>query len=172
MNNALASRYALFVDGSVNPQSGIGCGAFLLITEATLVKIVSSQSCGQVNKHIKTQRFDKTSSTHLELEALLWALHAVPHSAQLTIYTDCQNIIRLPQRQHRLETGNYTNKRGQQLPLTHLYKRFYQYQNQFGFLLEKLKGHKPQNEKTVMDQLFSLVDKKARTTCREFQTQP
>lgn len=162
------NNYAIFVDGSVNPQSGIGSGAFLLLKEEALTQLSNATINNNLSDQIQTQRFDNTSSTHLELEALLWALSLSPASASLTVYTDCQNIIRLPQRKQRLQDKNYCNSAGEQLSLAHLYKLFYQQHTALNFTLTKLKGHKSQSEKTTLDLLFSLVDKKARTTCRKF----
>ncbi|WP_082378800.1 RNase H family protein [Marinagarivorans algicola] len=168
MNDLPASRYTLLIDGSVNPQNGIGYGAFLLLTEEALAT-ATPQACSSINEQIKTQRFNQTSSTHLELETLLWALNTIPRCTQLTIYTDCQNIIKLPQRQQRLESVNYMNKQGQQLPLAHLYIQFYQHYNLLKFALKKFKGHKPHRERTTIDLLFSLVDQKARASCRQLK---
>ena len=161
---------ALFVDGSVNPKSGIGSGACLLIEETALVKTTALQLTKAFSSQIKTQRFTQTSSTKLELEALLWALSLAPKAATLTIYTDCQNIMRLPQRKQRLMAKKFCNKKGEKLPLAGLYQLFYEQKNVLTFNLVKLKGHKPQKEKSLLDSVFSLVDNKARIACREYNS--
>lgn len=159
---------ALFVDGSVNPQSSIGGGACLFIEETVLIKTTALQLTKAFTSRIKTQRFAQTSSTKLELEALLWALSLAPKAATLTVYTDCQNIMRLPQRKQHLQAKNFCNKKGEKLPLASLYQLFYKQHDLLGFDLVKLKGHKPQAEKSLLDSVFSLVDNKARTACREY----
>jgi len=56
----------LFTDGSVNPQSKIGFGAYLFLNKLEFFSL-------ELEKKIKIQKFVNTSSTKLELETLLWA---------------------------------------------------------------------------------------------------
>ena len=91
----------LFTDGSVNPQSRMGFGAYLLLEKKEFC-------CGELENKIKIKKFDNTSSTKLELETLLWALNDVSlKSFKLIVYTDCQNIIGLNERRGRFEKNNY-----------------------------------------------------------------
>ncbi len=60
----------LFTDGSINPQSKIGYGAYLAVAEIDL-------SHESLKKHVKIKRFEDTSSTKLELQTLLWALEDI-----------------------------------------------------------------------------------------------
>ena len=58
----------LFTDGSVNPQKRIGFGAYLLLNEDDLSSTTLSKD------DVITKSFEDTSSSKLELEAMLWAL--------------------------------------------------------------------------------------------------
>ena len=60
-------KIKLFTDSSVNPQEKVGFGAYLKIIDENI-------SFEDMKKHIKTKRFEDTSSTKLELQTLLWAL--------------------------------------------------------------------------------------------------
>ena len=157
-------QQAIFVDGSVNPQTRIGCGAFLAVPVPS-----SLQPPTGVPDAIKTKRFTNTSSTQLELETLLWALSDVERGSDVTVYTDCQNIMGLLARRNRLESKNYCNAKGQALAHAALYQRFFQCYDALAFTLVKLKGHKPAANRSVLDQWFSLVDRAARAACLQKQ---
>lgn len=67
----MTDKLLLFVDGSVNNQLKIGCGAYLLIDENDVLEI-------SIANLIKIKTFESTSSTKLELQTLLWALNEIP----------------------------------------------------------------------------------------------
>jgi len=117
---------------------------------------------------VKIKRFENTSSTKLELQTLLWALHEIPPtSQQLIIYTDAQNIIGLPARRKRLEQNNYRTAKNKLLRNHELYRSFYQLLDKLNFELVKIKGHLPSKEKDNLARLFSLVDKASRKALRK-----
>ena len=60
-------KIELFTDSSVNPQSKIGFAAFLVKNDKDII-------LEKLNKSIKIKKFENTSSTRLELQALLWAI--------------------------------------------------------------------------------------------------
>lgn len=116
------TEWLLFTDGSVNTQTKSCCGAALLITSEN-----QTHTRDELRARIKVQEFSETSSTKLELQTLLWALMDIPKSyAQLTIYTDSQNILGLADRRAGFEAQNYHSKKGRPLPNTALYQAFFQ----------------------------------------------
>ena len=83
MNNTKAKIY-LFTDGSVNPQTEIGFGAYLLLDKLDFLE-------DELGKNIKIKQFINTSSTKLELETFLWVLNDVNlENFKIIVYTDCQ----------------------------------------------------------------------------------
>ena len=58
----------ILTDGSVDPQSQLGFGAYLAIPGLGL-------SLTELQTRIKIRRFEQTSSTQLELQTVIWALH-------------------------------------------------------------------------------------------------
>ena len=79
----------LFVDGSVNPQSNIGYGAYLAVSDRGL-------GLDALRTLVKVRRFEHTSSTKLELQTLLWALGDIHATGRkVMVYTDSQNILGL-----------------------------------------------------------------------------
>jgi ribonuclease HI len=90
------NRLQIFTDGSVHTQLKVGYGAYLMVADlATPIETLKEA--------VKVKRFEQTSSTRLELQTLLWALHeamALSNGCDmvLTVYTDSQNIIGLPGR--------------------------------------------------------------------------
>lgn len=157
-------QHTIFVDGSVNPQTRIGCGAFLALPVHCSLQPPTGKPAA-----IQTKRFANTSSTQLEVETLLWALEHVTPGADVTVYTDCQNIMGLLARRDRLESKNYCNAKGQALAHGALYQRFFQRYDALAFTLVKLKGHKPAVNRSALDQWFSLVDRAARAACQQNQ---
>lgn len=151
----------LLSDGSVNPQSKVGYGAYLLISAAEV-------PLEEFPPQIKIRRFAPTTSTQLELQALLWALDAIAHTdCTLRICTDSQNIVGLPQRREQLEQNDYCTKSGRRLSNAALYQEFYRRTDQFDCEFVKLAGHLPAKQKTENDRLFSLVDKASRHALRD-----
>ena len=151
----------LFTDGSVNTKSNIGYGAYLIVSDSDL-------SLDELRTQVKVQRFEQTSSTKLELQALLWALKDIQTSGcKVIIYTDSQNIIGLPQRRERLEQNDYRSNKGNRLNNFELYQEFYQLIDQLDCQLMKVHGHQPAKQKNAIDLLFTLVDRASRKALRE-----
>lgn len=150
----------LFTDASVDPKSGIGYGAYLFLGEYELQAPLAKLK-------IKTKRFENTTSSKLELEALLWALGLIPKADyKLIVYTDCQNIITLKSREAGLKQSNYLTKNSTLIKNHELYKRFYEMIDLFDYDIIKLKGHKKPQDKDIADNFFTLVDRASREALR------
>jgi len=155
---------SLFTDGSVHCESELGYGAYLIVAKQDYPLDVCQNS-------IKVKRFEHTSSTKLELQTLLWAFEDIMAEGNtkadtLTIYTDCQNIISLPDRQVRLEKTQYLNSKNQLLKHHFLYQEFYQFTSKVSCTFIKMKGHQRANQKNVLERVFGLVDKASRQALR------
>ncbi|MFT7002702.1 MAG: ribonuclease HI [Sulfurimonas sp.] len=151
----------LFTDGSVNPQVKIGFGAYILLNEDELL-------CSSLSKDdVITKKFEDTSSSKLELEAMLWALGEVSFkNIKLVIFTDCQNIIGLKDRRERFEKNDYITKKNTLIKNHELYKKFYEITDSIECNFVKVKGHKKNEDKNSIDKIFTLVDLAARDTLR------
>ena len=154
-------KIILFCDGSVNPQSKIGFGAYFIYDD------------NQENQDIKIKKFENTSSTKLELEVLLWALDDLKFiKEELLIYTDCQNILGLEQRREKLQDNNYKTSTGKIVKNHELYKKFYiltdNIKENSNCAFKKVEGHKKSSQKDEIDKLFNLVDKASRKALREY----
>ncbi len=118
------------------------------------------------------KRFEKTSSTKLELQTLLWALNETIASTNdrditLIIYTDSQNIIGLPGRRTSLERNNYFSSKNKRLNNYELYQEFYCLTDKLKCEFVKVIDHQASCKKDEIDKLFSLVDKASRRALRE-----
>jgi ribonuclease HI len=150
----------LFVDGSVNPQSNIGYGAYLALSEGGL-------SLDVLQKHVKVRRFEHTSSTRLELQTLIWALGDIQGvGRRVIIYTDSQNTVSLLGRRDRLEQNDFRSKNNKRLNHFELYQEFYKITDSLDCELVKVRGHQASNQKDDMDRLFTLVDRASRKALR------
>lgn len=110
------SSLKLFCDGSVNPQSKIGFGAYFIYDEN-----LSTQN-------IRLKKFENTSSTKLELEVFLWALEDEKTiSNDIIVYTDCQNILGLENRREKLEGNFYKSSTGKEIKIKSFIKSFLKY---------------------------------------------
>ena len=151
----------LFTDGSVNPQLKVGYGAYLAVAEGNI-------SPELLPSHVKTMRFEQTSSTRLELQTLLWALSDLALSGfRVTVYTDSQNIIGLHARRERFEKNNYMTKKNRPIANHELYREFYSITDRLTCEFVKVKGHKLSHQKDPIDDLFTLVDRASRDALRE-----
>jgi len=150
----------LFVDGSVNPQSNIGYGAYLAVSERGLAPEA-------LRTRVKVKRFEHTSSTKLELQTLLWALSDIQATGRrVIVYTDSQNILGLQERRGRLEQNDYRSKNNKRLKHYELYQAFYSMIDQLDCELVKVRGHQVADQKDDTDRLFTLVDKASRKALR------
>jgi len=150
----------LFTDGSVDPRSNIGYGAYLAVPDG-------GPSVGSLRARVKVRRFEHTSSTKLEMQTLLWALSDIRASgSRVTVYTDSQNIIGLPGRRDRLEQNEFHSKKNRRLSNYKLYHEFYKMIDQLNCEFEKVRGHQVSNQNNYTDRLFKLVDKASRHALR------
>ena len=150
----------LFTDGSVDTESGVGCGAYLALSD--------DEPAGEdLQKQVTTRRFENTSSVRLELETLLWALDEIAgNNDRIIVYTDSQNIIALPGRRVKLEKNNYLSKKGRLLNHHDLYREFFKRMDELDCELVKVTGHQPVRQKDRIHRLFALVDKASRKALR------
>lgn len=151
----------LFTDGSVNTKSKIGYGAYLFISGNKLLSET-------LKSEVKVKKFEETTSTKLELQTLLWALDDIDLTeSKIIIYTDSQNIISLLERRKRLEQNNYSSKKNELIKNHLLYKEFYKITDKIDCEFVKVDGHKKSNQKNVVDQFFTLVDRASRNALRK-----
>lgn len=153
----------LFTDASVDPQTKIGYGAYLLIPEFSLEAPISKHKTS-----IKTKKFKDITSSKLELETLLWALGKIPtKKCKIIVYTDCQNIISLKAREERIVKNNYMSRKNTLIRNHELYRKFYNITDRYECDFIKVKGHKKTEDKDMVDTFFTLVDKASRVALRE-----
>jgi len=156
----------IFTDGSVDTHSKIGYGAYLAVFEPGL-------AIDALRSHVKVKRFDQTSSTKLELQALLWALGEVHASGRrVIIYSDSQTIIGLPGRRERLEQNDYRSRKNRRLNNYKLYQEFYRMTDQLDCEFVKVRGHLVSNQKDDIDRMFTLVDRASRKALRKNSCSP
>ena len=154
----------LFCDGSSDPETGIGYGAYLL-TDSDHITLPNLADT------IHVKRFEPTNAARLELQTLLWALKEIlPIQAKLTIFSDSQTICGLPARRQRLEQNNFCSQQGRPLNNADLYREFYALLPDDQIQFCKLKGHLRAEERTLNDQIFREVDKAARRALRQEMT--
>ena len=156
------NKIKLFTDSSVNPQEKIGFAAFLKLSDESL-------SFEDMKSHIKTKRFEDTSSTKLELQTLLWALDEIQiaSTTHIEVYTDCQNIIGLENRREKLEKNNFHSTSRRLMNNHELYKEFFKKLDELNLTFIKVKGHKKNSLKNHIDDIFNLVDKASRNALRQ-----
>ena len=150
----------LFTDGSVNTRSRIGYGAYLAVSDRGL-------SLDSLKKRVNVKRFERTSSTKLELQTLIWALRDIQAiGRKVIVYTDSQNIVGLPGRRDRLEQNDYRSKKNKRLNHYELYQEFYRITDPLDCEMVKVRGHQVSNQKDDIARLFTLVDRASRKALR------
>lgn len=155
--------FFLFTDASVSPQTNIGYGAYLLLAEYEIEAPISV-----LKSKINVKRFTNTTSSKLELETLLWALSKINFiNHKIIIYTDSQNTISLKSRQERIEKNDYLTKKNILIKNYKLYKKFFSLTKKHECDFIKVKGHKKNEDKDLVDNFFTLVDKASREALRD-----
>ena len=159
------TRAALFTDASVNPQQRLGVGVCLLLSLPLPEDCDRNELAGRLHYRY----FTGTSSTVLELQTVLWGLElyrgqqSAPHREALQVYTDSQCVAGLSARRARLEGAAYRSARsGGVLANAALYQDFYAASDQLGFEVVKVTGHSPAATHDRVQQIFALVDRRAR----------
>jgi len=155
----------IFIDGSVNTQLKIGYGACLMVSDLnTPIELLKET--------VRVKRFEQTSSTQLELQTLLWALGETiafesTSDMALTVYTDSQNIIGLPERCTHLEESDYFSSKNKRLNNYELYQEFYRLTSRLTCEFVKVIGHQSSSKKDEIEKLFGLVDQASRRALRK-----
>lgn len=152
----------LFTDGSADPESGIGFGAFLLTDRI-------DADPAALKEAVQIRRFEHTSSTRLELETVIGALRKIQPD-KIVIYSDSQNLINLPDRRARLELKNFCSNQDKPLSNADLYREFFQLMDRIDCTFVKVKGHRRTKEKNEIEQIFTLVDRASRQALRSALT--
>ncbi len=162
------SSFALFTDVSLNPQLQQGVGAYLLVPVAFLDCAPQQIERAAVTAQLHFRRFTETSSTTLEIQTVLWALDEYLAAgngivAPLTVYTDSQCVVGLPERRMKLEANGFIARRSG-LPLRNaaLYRQFYAASDVIGFTLAKVAGHARAGSHDTVQRIFSAVDQDVR----------
>jgi len=154
----------LYTDGSVDPDSGTGFGAYLAVEDP-------GQSVESLEPLVKIVSFDQTSSTRLEPQVLLHALGEVrSFVGRVTVHTDSQNVVGLVGRRSRLEGAGYRSRSGRLLNNHDLYREFYLLIDEQDCEFVKVRGHRASGQRSRTDKLFTLVDRASRKAMRRSRT--
>jgi ribonuclease HI len=166
---------ALFTDVSLNPKLKLGVGAYLLVPAPFLELSPQSIERPEIAGRLMIRRFERTSSTSLEVQTVLWALEDYrnalkgPDPEKIQVYSDSQCIAGLLRRRPGLEAdvlpGHGTNR-----PLKNisLYRRFYEFYDAMGFEVIKVAGHSRSCSHNTIHRIFSMIDKEVRKALRRW----
>lgn len=172
----LTGAYVLFIDVSVDPRCKLGVGASIILPVAFLKKPLEDLERSDVASQVVVQRFEETSSTTLEVQAVVRALEEYGNSPKaqgadnLVIYTDSQCVAGLPGRRRRLEhTGFASTRTHRLLRNAALYRAFYELSDQLGIEVVKVEGHTRTSSRNTVDHIFSIIDKEARKNLKLLQ---
>lgn len=160
---------ALFTDVSLNPKLKLGVGAYLVVPAAFLEVSPHSIERSQITDQLVIQKFEGTSSTTLEVQAVLWSLEDYRSGLKgsklwkLQVYSDSQCVAGLLRRRPGLEAKGFLSKRtSHQLKNACLYRRFYEFYDELGFEIIKVAGHTRSCSHNTVSRIFSLVDENVR----------
>jgi predicted GIY-YIG superfamily endonuclease/ribonuclease HI len=142
-------------------------GAYLALPASLLIE--NPELAGRV----KVRRFEDTSSTKLEVQTVLLALEEYRNGPQISgpgklyLYSDSQCVSGLLERRPGLFARHFLSKRTN-LPLRNasLYRAFYEFHDDLGFEVIKVKGHSRTRLNDSAHRIFSFIDKKARKELR------
>jgi ribonuclease HI len=168
--------FALFTDASLDSKLSVGAGAFLLVPEDCLAGHSGSIAALQLSEPVRVKRFDDTgSSTALEIKTALWALEsfrkelAEAGAGILRIYSDSQCLVGLLPRRAQLERNDFmSRKTGTALKNAALYRAFFKLYDEEGFDVIKVTGHTRSSDRTMVQGIFSFLDREVRKALRSW----
>ncbi len=155
------TSFAIFSDGSFDPKSKRGVGAYCILPGP--LEIVKME-------------FSVESCARLELLAVLWALESfmihIEQTSMLSLYTDSRTIAELDGRRAKLTANHFKSRRtGELLSNGDLYRDFFAICDEIRSKTEMeiiwVKGHTPSEGRTREQEIFSQVDHAARVALRE-----
>lgn len=159
----MADTY-LFTDGSFHPQTKMGVGALLVLSKGEF----DETKTGDLFT-IRTKVMEEAKTiAHVELMTALWALSEPGLAQGVTLFTDSEMILKLPERRERLEASAFESKRtGQSLANAELYEEFFAAFDALRPTLKWVKGHSRPEEQDEFQRVFSFVDRAARRSLRD-----
>ena len=167
--------HALFTDVSLDTGHKCGIGVYLFIPVSFFREKTHSINKEDIAEKLIIRRFENTSSTKLEVQTVLWALDeiekTVPKNSPITlqVYTDSQCVAGLQKRRSRLSSCNFlSQKTGQPLKNTDLYRTFYELNDKMGFSVTKVSGHTPASSRDTIHHIFACVDQEARKALKSW----
>jgi len=163
------NSFALFTDVSLNPRLKCAVGGYLIVPASFLSVPAQSIEKSEVTKRLVLRRFEGSSSASLELETALWALEDYRNTlkssspGKLLLYTDSQCVAGLLKRRTGLEANRFLSSKTN-LPLKNasLYRTFYEFHDELGFEVTKVKGHTRSCSRDTVHSIFSFIDREAR----------
>ena len=163
------NSFALFTDVSLNPALKLGVGCYLPVPDSFLEVSPQNIERTEITERLVLRRFEAASSAELEVRTALWAFEDCRDAfkasglLKLRLYTDSQCIAGLLKRRTSLEANSFLSRKTN-LPLKNasLYRRFYEFHDELGFEVTKVKGHTRSCSRDTVDIIFSFIDKEAR----------
>lgn len=145
----------VYTDGSCNPVAGIGGWAAMLFVEDEKILLSGSQS----------------GTTHQCME-LTAAIKAIEHlqklelqQADITIFTDSQYLVNLPQRRNKLIFSGMTTKSKPPIRNAALIRQIFEHLDAISIRFIKVKAHEKSGENANYNR---EVDKISRKIVRDF----
>jgi len=167
------NSFALFTDMSLNPMLKLGIGCYLLVPDSFLEVSPQNIERTEVVQRLIMRRFEAVSSTALEVRTALWALEdcrdklKASGPLKLWLYTDSQCIAGLIKRRAGLEARRFlSRKTNLLLKNASLYSTFYEFHDELGFEITKVKGHTRSCSRDTVCRIFSFIDMEARKTLK------
>ena len=163
------NSFALFTDVSLNPLLKLGVGCYLLVPYSFLEVSPQNIERTKVAEHLILRRFEASSSAELEVRTALWAFEdcrdglKASGPLKLRLYTDSQCIASLLKRRAGLEANRFLSRKiNLLLKNASLYRTFYEFHDELGFEVTKVKGHTRSCSRDTVHSIFSLIDREAR----------
>jgi ribonuclease HI len=169
---AQADTVYIYTDASFSKSHEIAIIGF-----ACFSSTLEHESVPLMDIGITLSQVNEGNNIRAELRGAIAALEACliacPKREQVILYTDCQNIIGLPERREKLERTSYISQsKNKPLANTDLYQEFYSLCDQINPQLIWIKGHtsvanySTESTKNRIQKNFSYLDKEVRKFLR------
>lgn len=150
----------IYTDGACHPPTKTGCWGVLILQQG-----VPDEVLHEIVKDTTHQRMELLAVIEATKLAIKQQLNEV------TIYTDSQYVVDLPNRRAKLEVNNYLTKAGKRLQNADLLETFFELSDRIVLLLVKVKAHQKQtNDPNPNRTIDRWVRKKLREYMGDYRT--
>ena len=160
----ISTEKYIFTDASFSKTHQIAVIGFIIFNSTTEYE---TKELKDMTIHL--HKIQEANNIRAEIRGALFAIKTLPKKSKIILYSDCQTLIQLPERQKKLEATNFISQsKHQLLKNADIYTEFYSLTSTHHIELNWIKGHTSVSSKNKNHFIFSKLDKEVRKQLRKY----